>query len=698
MGLGIPLIVLGVAAEAVPGLLAGVGWAPPLVVGVGAACVIVGVGVGAAALGPATHLALLALGQGAIWALHEDTQWHQRIADPTWVFGTELRWPGALAAAYGLAVLGLAGRALRRYRPRLPAGRIFLGCAVLSSGAALALPHISPFSGRGLLTSFAAGFAASALGALNLLLAGLAAPSEPPRWWPDLGSPRWTLRIRWGGAAGVVGLASLFALTVLHGAPSLEDDIAMSWQAKTIASGRWYLPPPPEAESLKLWLLVNDGTKWFGYSPPGWPLVLAVGFLLGVPWLINPLIGGATLVLVHRVCERLHGARIANVSAVLLAVSPWFIAMSGSWLAHPLTLLLAMLGLTLMEAGLRKWSVGAFVGVGLAIGAIAAIRTYDALVAGLPLAVWGAVRAGSWKERFGMAAAGVPAAGAMVALTLAYNQHVTGHWATFPNNLGMAVQFDVTGNVLGFGPDKGIRWPNLDPLPGHGLPDVLINGNHNLYFAHVEAVGTHAGLLGLVALAVALGLRLRREDGLWLGYVASVVGAFSCYWFSGGSDFGPKYWYVLLPATVVLLGLWGDRIRRALPEQHALRPVAPAALVAVVLLSGLHFLPWRLVDRYYHRKPCPANLAALERTHDWDNALVFVENARSENFGQAFVRNDVDFEPPGPVYARRVDPETDARLAAWFKGRQVWVIRAPSHPGEDFVVLSGPDGPVPTPR
>ncbi|MEZ5867819.1 MAG: hypothetical protein R3D46_04865 [Defluviimonas denitrificans] len=37
---------------------------------------------------------------------------------------------------------------------------------------------------------------------------------------------------------------------------------------------------------------VKDG-RWFSATLPGWPAVLALGALLGLPWIVNPLLAGS---------------------------------------------------------------------------------------------------------------------------------------------------------------------------------------------------------------------------------------------------------------------------------------------------------------------------------------------------------------------------------------------------------------------
>ena len=49
-----------------------------------------------------------------------------------------------------------------------------------------------------------------------------------------------------------------------------------------------------------------------------------------------------------------------------------------------------------------------------------------------------------------------------------------------------------------------------------------------------------------------LGACQENSDRLMLAVIAATLGAFSFYWYSGGPDFGARYWYLILVPCIVL--------------------------------------------------------------------------------------------------------------------------------------------------
>ena len=72
-------------------------------------------------------------------------------------------------------------------------------------------------------------------------------------------------------------------------------------------------------------------------------------------------------------------------------------------------------------------------------------------------------------------------------------------------------------NALGFGPNRGLGWGGLDPLPGHGPLDVVVNANLNGTGVNVELLGWATGSLLPLLLLVFL-LPVRRGDRFMLAF------------------------------------------------------------------------------------------------------------------------------------------------------------------------------------
>src|SRR5262249_11391732 len=132
---------------------------------------------------------------------------------------------------------------------------------------------------------------------------------------------------------------------------------------------------------------------------------------------------------------------------------------------------------------------------------------------------------------------------------------------------------------LGFGRDIGIRaWPNIDPLPGHGLPDVILNLNKNLFQTNVDLFGWGCGSL-LLVLGFALSGRLRTADRFVLALAAAFPVGYSAYWFSGGPDHGARYWFAMLVPLVWLTARGWHAILRGLAPTPARRAAAVVGIV-----------------------------------------------------------------------------------------------------------------------
>ncbi|MDE0087630.1 MAG: glycosyltransferase family 39 protein [Candidatus Poribacteria bacterium] len=75
----------------------------------------------------------------------------------------------------------------------------------------------------------------------------------------------------------------------------------------------------------------------YGLSP-GYPAVLALGVLFKVTWLVNPILGGLTIVCIFLLAKELYGDNTAKLSVVLACASSFFLFMSSEFASHTATL------------------------------------------------------------------------------------------------------------------------------------------------------------------------------------------------------------------------------------------------------------------------------------------------------------------------------------------------------------------------
>jgi hypothetical protein len=317
---------------------------------------------------------------------------------------------------------------------------------------------------------------------------------------------RWDRALPFAIAAWVAAIAAAANYFVLEHVPHIDDSVSNLFHAKYFAAGHLYLPAPPDFESFRMDLTVVRNGKWFGYAFPGWPAALAVGVLAGVPWLVNPLLGGSMVLLTHAWVRRRYDRGTANITVLILAASSWLIFTSAEMMGHPLTATLVLLGLVAFDRATERdsrwlsWSVVAGAAVGLAV----LTRAFDGILLAAALGLITLIEGRLIRAWRPIILAGVVSA-AVGALILPYNQAVTGS-ATYPAHVAWADEHYGPGvDVLGFGPNVGISsWPNLDPLPGHGLADVILNLNKNLFMVNIDLFGWPMGSL------------IFRVAGLWV--------------------------------------------------------------------------------------------------------------------------------------------------------------------------------------
>lgn len=609
-------------------------------------------------------------------------------------------------AALALQTLLVAAGVLRRRAEFVQAcSRIlslpaFLGLLVLQGFAAIGF---APGEVRGLVLG---GFARAAamqttktglgllilvVGTLNLCLAAASFPDDAlenlrARW-----QRRNSRRLVWAAAFWVVLISSLIAWLVLERMPHVPDEVAYVSQAKYLAAGRLYLETPPQARAFECEFDMFDGPKWYAATPAGWPALLALGYLLGVPWLVNPLLGGIAILLAHALVRRIYDRDVADGTVLLLAASPWLLFLSASLMPHPATLVFSLLGLLGVERARNHGSVLWAAIAGLALGALLHIRPLEAVIIAGVAGLWW-LGAGWKKMRWGALAATVICGAAMTVLFLGYNHALTGQATYVPISKFTDAHYYPGANRLGFGKDIGnFGWTELDPLPGHGPIEVAVNTNINANLLHVELFGWPCGSVLLVFLLLLW--RNFRDDALLWGLLLALWAGLSLYWFAGGPDFGPRYWYqMILPCVVLTV-----RGAQALAARCGEDPGSPGQsnkVWAFVLLASaiglVNLAGWRSLDKYHRYRDVRPDVRKLAA--GLGRSLVFVRGRAFPDYAAAIPFNPptLDRNAPGPIFTRDLGPASRAELTAYFSGRSVWTLDGPSKTGGGFRLVEGP--------
>lgn len=549
---------------------------------------------------------------------------------------------------------------------------------------------------------------------INILLAALALPEDAlARWREGLEKlfgrtegvplfprvPRSVDAMALMAALWVTALAATLSFFSYERHPHIPDEVVYLLHARYLADEMLAMPAPPVPEAFNIDLMNYEADRWFCPAPPGWPAMLAIGVLFGAAWLVNPALAGLNVLLAYAMMRELYDRRAARLTALLLCVSPWHVLMGMNFMPHTFTLTCALGAAVAVMRARRKtrWASGWALLGGVATGLVGLIRPLEGLVVGGLIGLWVIGLGGRRLKVSGITAfaLGLIAIGAAV---LPYNKQLTGSPTKFPIMAYTDKYYGAKTNALGFGPERGLGWA-LDPYPGHGLRDVLVNSNLNLTSINIELFGWSVGSLLIIALLVFAGAA-RGPDYLMLATIAAIFVAHIFYWFSGGPDFGARYWYLMIIPCVALtvrgIQFLEEKLNRDV-GQTKVRPTfslqGGRILVLVLSLCALtcvNYFPWRAIDKYHHYLKMRPDIRYLARRYNFGKSLVLIRGERFPDYASAAVYNPLDLRAAAPVYAWDRDPEVRARALNAYADRAVWIIEGPSITGAGFKVVEGP--------
>lgn len=346
--------------------------------------------------------------------------------------------------------------------------------------------------------------------------------------------------------AGTV-LSLVVSWVCFRGAPHSVDEIAQRWQATILLHGGAWVPADARPDLFSVLNVVDLGGRWYSQFPPGGPFLLAIGVAIGVPVLPNALATGATAALLYR-WARDAGEGTARLAAALVVLSPFVLFMGGSQQNHSPAMALAMLAIVLASrwerhGTSRRADLAHGLGIGLAVGALAAIRPLDAVIAAAvvaAIAMTHAFRAGRGiGSLLGLGGGALLGGVAPIALMFVFNAATTGH----PFRFGYDVLWG-RGHGLGF--HESPYGEMHTPARGLALAARTLT-RLDLYL--LEWAFPPLLLLAVLGL---LAPRLIRHDRIATLTLVATLGAYAAYWHDG-FFLGPRFAFIAVPATLYLV-------------------------------------------------------------------------------------------------------------------------------------------------
>lgn len=389
-------------------------------------------------------------------------------------------------------------------------------------------------------------------------------------------------------AAGLFG--TLFVLMVLQGLPNNIDALAQLLHARYWASGQLAGPMDDGGGFWSMHNALFTERGWVSQYPPGHVLVLAGFVRLGVPWLAGPVLLAVTVffgaLLASRLCGGAPGR--ARLAALLLAASPFLVALGASYMNHVTAAAFVTFGawaLVVAWQGDRRFALlaGAGFGFALATRPLSTVAMAGALVLLAPMVAPPAARTA---RSFALVAGGIVAGAApFVALLLIYNAHFFGSPFTFGYNVALGPSMS-----LGLHQDP---WGNA-----YGLREAIAYTSADLLALGLSLFESPLSAVLVVGLFLLLAPRLSAGERLLAGWALAPVATNFIYWHHG-SFMGPRMLYEAGPAWVILFAVALPSLLLRVPGRAEFISVKlrPALMLSAAgaLAFGLGFLaPQRL--------------------------------------------------------------------------------------------------------
>jgi hypothetical protein len=484
----------------------------------------------------------------------------------------------------------------------------------------------------------------------------------------------------------VIG-ARLLALPLLPvPTPGIHDEFSYLLMGDTFAHGRLTNPSHP------LWLSfetfhVNWHPTYSSMYPPAQGLILAVGQLLGHPWIGLLLSNAAMCVVIFWALQAWMPARWAFLGAVITALK---FGVSSYWINSYWGGAAATVGGALVLGALGRLRKGAkardAILLGLGIAILANSRPYEGLFFCLPPAVWFVCwLAGKTQSKDSLPLRlrnGLLPVACVLALTGVfmgyYNWRLTGNPLLMPYALNVHT-YQTAPIFFWQQPKPKLHYNNMafQVFYNGWVPALYHNGwtdaRQKLKF--FEITYFWAGAL-LVLPALPFVLRDHKMKILMATLAVGVAAVFAVAW--------PNSHYAA-PLTCVFYSLLVQAMRhlRAMrcSDLHFGVALSRVIVLLLVLDTGT-YVCYRVCDPLVF--PCRGNAERAflveKLNHLSGKHLIIVRYAELHNPLDEWVFNGADVDSAKVVWARELDPQQNTKLLAYFNDHRIWLVEPDANP------------------
>ncbi len=420
--------------------------------------------------------------------------------------------------------------------------------------------------------------------------------------------------------------------------PNSADEYAYLYQAETYSRGELWERPHPEADFFTYNHIAQKDNKRAGRFPPGWPVLLSVAFLLDMPpYLVNPILGVLTLLLIYRYAKRFYNETVAFWATVSVGLTSYFIFNNASFFSHTSCMLVTVGFVFAVGVHLEKSDILHAVLAGFCLGMMVIIRYYTALLIFVPFVAYIIFhrRISAVTTFFWMGVGLLPP----ILFLLWYNYSITGNammpvtmWAYQDEALGF-----VRGHTWAKGVEHVVRWMFM--FVYWCSPALLIM--YGTFLVRKGGVGSQ-----------------RPQDYV---YLLLIIGYFF-YYEIGGNQYGPRYFLEAFPFLVIFVV---DKVF-AYKQRWAYALFLAGCIYAVVKIP---FIAHREHEIITERQ----DVYRLVEERELHNAVVLIASPTSVKRPMPIgdlLRND--FEYSNPVLFARDLRERNKELFEYYPSREFY--------------------------
>ena len=466
--------------------------------------------------------------------------------------------------------------------------------------------------------------------------------------------------------------------------PGIHDEFSYLLMSDTFAHGRLTNPTHPMWRSFETFH-VNWLPTYSSIYPPAQGAVLALGQLLGNPWIGVLLSNAAMCAAILWMLQGWMPSRWALLGALLVALK---LGVASYWMNSYWGGAVGAIGGALVLGALPRIKGNARVGDALLLAAGVAIlansRPYEGLLLCLPVAVW----LGCWLA--GLLRSKVPLQTrlrrVLVPITIVlvftacfmgfYNWRTTGNPLLFPYTLNLRTY--VTAPIFLWQQAKPALHYNNQPF------EDFYNGWERTDYHPNEAGIQSVSLLKWTRLnsvffwpaavlllpGFAMVFRDKRVRFLLLVFLIVVPGIFVAVWSN------PHY---AAPLACVIFALLVQSVRHLRALRIFGRPIGAGLSRAIILLLAIQIVndvrARRCDELDWTCGGDSSRQAILQRLSNLPGKhLIVVRYEADHNIHDEWVFNGAEIDGAKVLWARELDPEQNAALVAYFRDRSIWLV------------------------